>query len=63
MVEARAVLGTDCDEEPTQMLSINGEDAVEVSGSSCSTLPLRSSIFLSLFALSFVFLRRKELIY
>lgn len=28
---------TDCDEEPTQMLSINGEEAVEVAGTGCST--------------------------
>ena len=28
---------TDCDEEPTQMMSVNGEEAVEVEGVSCST--------------------------
>ena len=28
---------TDCDEEPTQMLSVNGGDPVEVAGASCST--------------------------
>ena len=27
---------TDCDEEPTQMMSVNGEEAVEVEGVSCS---------------------------
>ena len=28
---------TDCDEEPTQMMSVNGEEAVEVEGVGCST--------------------------
>lgn len=51
---------TDCDESPTQMLSINGEEAVEVEGVSCSSLTgSRSGIALLTSIFGFIALRRR----
>ena len=51
---------TDCDEEPTQMLSINGGPQEEVAGTSCSNISSKEG-FLSVFLpLLMVVLHRKE---
>jgi hypothetical protein len=52
--------GTDCDEEPTQMLSINGGEFVEVEGSECSVVPMRTSLLGVLFGFALTILRRRE---
>ena len=51
---------TDCDEEPTQMLSVNGGEAVEVAGAACSTMSARTGIFAMLFAFGLSFVRRRR---
>lgn len=50
---------TDCDEEPTQMLSINGGEAVEVAGASCSSSPVRSTMMWVVGLLTMLFVRRR----
>lgn len=50
----------DCDESPTQMLSINGEEAEEVEGVSCSSMAGgRSGFALIVSVFGFVALRRR----
>ncbi len=51
---------TDCDEEPTQMLSINGGQATEVAGASCSNAPVRSTMMWMVGLLSMLTLRRRQ---
>ena len=48
----------DCDPEPTQMLSINGEESVEVEGSSCSVVDPKASFLATLLAFSLGLFRR-----
>ena len=50
---------TDCDEEPTQLLSINGGESVEVQGASCSANSSRGGILGMFFAFGLILLRRK----
>ncbi len=50
---------TDCDEEPTQMLSINGGQATEVAGASCSNAPVRSTVMWMVGLVSMLTLRRR----
>ena len=50
---------TDCDEEPTQLLSINGGESVEVQGASCSANSSRGGILGMFFAFGLMLLRRK----
>ena len=45
---------------PTQMLSINGEEAVEVEGAACSTMSARTGIFAMVFAFALSFVRRRR---
>ena len=51
---------TDCDEEPTQMLSINGGEAVEVEGSECSNVGQRQGLMLFLLSLIPVWIRKRS---
>jgi hypothetical protein len=51
---------TDCDEEPTQMLSINGGDPVEVAGASCSTLGQRQGIIVLFLSLLPLWIRKRS---
>ena len=51
---------TDCDEEPTQMLSINGGEAEEVSGASCAAMPWRTGALATLFAFGCSLFRRQD---
>ncbi len=51
---------TDCDEEPTQMLSINGGEATEVEGVGCAMVSMRTGFFVSLFAFGLTFFRRRD---
>ena len=51
---------TDCDEEPTQMLSVNGGEPTEVSGASCSTMSSRSGMLGMMFAFALSFARRRR---
>jgi len=51
---------TDCDEEPTQMLSVNGGEAVEVEGTGCSTMSARTGIMAMLFAFGLSLVRRRR---
>ena len=50
---------TDCDEEPTQMLSINGGEVVEVEGSECSNVGQRQGLMLFLLSLIPVWIRKR----
>ena len=50
---------TDCDEEPTQMLSLNGGEAVEVSGTSCSTMSNRAGLMTIFLSMLMLVVRRK----
>lgn len=50
---------TDCDEEPTQMLSVNGGEAVEVSGASCSSMSSTSTMTWMVGLMSLLGLRRR----
>jgi hypothetical protein len=51
---------TDCDEEPTQMLSINGAEATEVEGVGCAIVSIRTGLFASLFAFGLTLFRRRD---
>ena len=51
---------TDCDEEPTQMLSINGAAPEEVEGASCATTSVRTGLMSVLFAFGLTVFRRRE---
>ena len=50
----------DCDEEPTQMLSINGEEAQEVSGVGCATVQMKTALYATLFAFGCAAFRRRN---
>ena len=52
--------GTDCDEEPTQMMSVNGEEAVEVSGAACEYQPMRTGLLGMVFGFGLMLIRRRE---
>jgi len=51
---------TDCDEEPTQMLSINGDDPIEVLGTSCAVMSARTGFMAMMFAFAMSFRRRRK---
>ena len=51
---------TDCDSDPTQMLSINGRTPIEVLGTSCSVMSARTGIMAMLFAFGLSFVRRRR---
>ena len=51
---------TDCDEEPTQMLSINDGESVEVDGVGCAVQSKSSTMVGMIFAFGVMILRRKE---
>lgn len=52
---------TDCDETPTQMMSLNGEEAVEVEGVGCSTASQKGSLVAVLMSLvGLVGIRRRS---
>lgn len=51
---------TDCDEEPTQMLSFNGESPVEVNGVSCSTASAPGMMMWISGLLGLLFVRRRQ---
>lgn len=51
---------TDCDESPTQMLSINGAAAEEVAGTSCSTIESRGILGLFGGLLGLLWVRRRK---
>lgn len=51
---------TDCDEEPTQMMSVNGEEAVEVSGAACEYQPMRTGLLGMVFGFGLMLIRRRQ---
>jgi hypothetical protein len=51
---------TDCDEEPTQMFSVNGGEAVEVSGASCASMSSTSAMTWMVGLMSLLGLRRRS---
>ena len=51
---------TDCDEEPTQMMSVNGEEAVEVSGAACEYQPKRTGLLGMAFGFGLMLIRRRQ---
>ena len=51
---------TDCDEEPTQMLSFNGDTPVEVNGVNCSTASVTGMMTWISGLLGLLFVRRRQ---
>ena len=51
---------SDCDLEPTQMLSLNGGESIEVSGTSCSTMSNRAGFMTILFSILMLAIRRRH---